>query len=211
MTHLDEDGRPCAHHPPASLPELLALALAGSRAPSFNHDLASRLQGLMMAIDEISEVSGEVPPPVMRAIQTAHGALRDVLALLTINRALTKPPVPSRMLLGDLLARSAERVYVTLHCTTPAVAVDVPPPAMIHALSLVIDVAGGPGRGRTIEATATIDGAAVVISFGASAERPPGSSEALALAAFALERERGSLTCAVSGSRLVVRLPVAPD
>ena len=93
MHHVDEDGHPCTHHAPASTSELLALALVGSRAPSFNHDLASKLQGLMMAVDEISEVSGEVPPPVMRAIQTAQGALRDVLALLTTNRALTKPPV----------------------------------------------------------------------------------------------------------------------
>src|SRR5204862_978267 len=155
--------------------------------------------------------SGEVPPPVMRAIQTAQGALRDVLALLTTNRALTKPPVSSRMSIGDLLTRSAERVYVALQCATPDVTVDVPPPAMIHALSLVLDVAGGPGRGRTVEATAALDGAAIAISFGASSECPPHTSEALALAGFALQRERGSLSCASQGSRLVVRLPIVAD
>jgi hypothetical protein len=142
LAHLDEHGRPCTHHPAATSAPLLALALVGSRAPSFHHDLASKLQGLMMAVDEIGEVSGDVPPPVIRAIDTARGALRDVLSLLGGNRALTKPPIPAATPLGELVARAAERVYVTFHCTPPAVTVEVPPPAMIHALSLVIDVAG---------------------------------------------------------------------
>lgn len=210
-SHLDEHGQPCSHHPVAAHQELLSLALVGSRAPSFHHDLASKLQGLMMAIDEISEVSGEVPPPVLRAIETAHGALREVLALLGTNRALTKAPVAVKTPLGELLARAAERVYVTFRCAAPDATVAVPLPAMIHALSLVIDVAGGPGRGRTVEATAELDGGAIVLSLGASAQPTPSCGEALALAAFVLEREGGSLTCAASGSRLVVRLPVVAE
>ena len=211
LSHLDEHGQPCPHHPVAAESELLALALVGSRAPSFHHDLASKLQGLMMAVDEISEVSGEVPPPVMRAINTAHGALREVLSLLGNNRALTKPPVPVTMSIGELLARSAERVLVTFRCAAPAAVVEVPPPAMIHALSLVIDVAGGPGRGRTVEATAELDAGTVVVALGASSDLVPNSGEALALAAFVLERVGGSLTCAAGGSRLVVRLPAVAE
>ncbi len=209
LSHLDDEGRPCTHHSPAAESELLALALVGSRAPSFNHDLASKLQGLMMAIDEISEVSGEVPPPVLRAIETAHTALREVLALLGTNRALTKVPVPARMPIGELLARAAERVFVTFRCASLAAEVEVPPPAMIHALSLVIDVAGGPGRGRTVEATAELADKTIVVSIGCAAEQPPSSGEALALAAFVLERAGGSLTCAAGGSRLVVCLPAS--
>ena len=211
LAHLDEHGQPCTHHPAASPADLLALALVGSRAPSFHHDLASKLQGLMMAVDEIAEVTGEVPPPVIRAIDTARDALREILALLGGNRALTKAPVPAPTPLGELLARAAERVIVTFRCAAPAVTVEVPPPAMIHALSLVIDVAGGAGRGRTVEATAVHDGAVASISIGAATEVTQGAAEALALAAFALEASGGSLSCAAQGSRLVVRLPAVAE
>jgi hypothetical protein len=165
----------------------------------------------MMAVDEIAEVSGDVPPPVSRAIATAHAALREVLALLGNNRALTKPPVPTPTPLGELLARAADRVFVALHCAVPAVIVDVPPPAMVHALSLVIDVAGGPGRGRTVEARAEHDGTTVTVSIGAAPEPSHGADAALALAAFVLERAGGSLSCAAGGSRLIVRLPAVAE
>lgn len=211
LSHVDEDGRPCSHHAAATPSDLLALALVGSRAPSFHHDLASKLQGLMMAVDEISEVSGDVPPPVLRAIETAHGALREVLALLGTNRALTKPPVATRVPIGDLLSRAAERVFVTFRCVAPPVTVEVPPPAMIHALSLVIDVAGGPGRGRIVEAQAQLEDAMVVVSVGAATETPPSAAAALALGAFVLEGSGGSLSCADAGSRLVIRLPVVTE
>ena len=110
-SHLDEHGQPCSHHPAATDQDLLSLALVGSRAPSFHHDLASKLQGLMMAIDEISEVSGEVPPPVLRAIETAHGALREVLALLGTNRA---PVTVPRTLQGATRTRFVARRRFTL-------------------------------------------------------------------------------------------------
>ena len=72
LRHLDEHGEVCTRHAPVPDGDLLALALVGSRAPSFHHDLASKLQGLMMAIDEIGEVAGDVPPPVMHAIETVE-------------------------------------------------------------------------------------------------------------------------------------------
>jgi len=208
LSHLDEHGNICTRHAHATGSELLALALVGSRAPSFHHDLASKLQGLMMAIDEIGEVSGEIPPPVMRAIDTAQGALREVLVLLNGNRTLTKPPVRTRIPLADLLARAAERVYVNLHDTPTSVSVEVAVPAMTHALALVLDVAGGPGRGRSVEATTVVEAGHAVISIGAASESSHNAGESLAIASFALQRERGTLHCAGEGSRIVVRLPV---
>lgn len=205
LSHLDEHGNICTRHAPAPSSELLALALVGSRAPGFHHDIASKLQGLMMALGEIGEI-GEIPPPVMRAIDTAQVALREVLQLLNANRTLTKPPVRTRIALADLLARAAERVYTNLNDTPTSVTVEVPVPAMTHALSLVLDVAGGPGRGRTVEATTVVEAGHAVITIGASPESPGNAGESLAIASFALQREHGSLRCA--GSSIVLRLPV---
>ena len=207
LTHLDEHGNICTRHAQATTSELLALALVGSRAPGFHHDLASKLQGLMMAIDEIGEVSGDIPPPVMRAIDTAQGALREVLGLLNGNRTLTKPPVRTRIALADLLARAAERVYVNLRDTPTSASVEVPVPALTHALALVLDVAGGPGRGRTVEVTTVVADGQATITIGASSQVAENSAESLALATFALQREHGDLRCAADGSRFVVRLP----
>jgi hypothetical protein len=208
LSHLDEHGNICTRHAPATGSEILALALIGSRAPGFHHDLASKLQGLMMAIDEIGEVSGEIPPPVMRAMETAQGALREVLGLLNGNRTLTKPPVRTRIALADLLARAAERVYVNLHDTPTSVTVEVPVAALTHALALVLDVAGGPGRGRTVEAATVVSEGHATISIGAASQSVEAAGASLAIARFALVREQGDLRCAGDGSRLVVRLPV---
>ena len=55
LDHSGEDGAPCATHPAAELDRILALASLGARASGFNHDLASKLQGVMMALDELDE------------------------------------------------------------------------------------------------------------------------------------------------------------
>jgi hypothetical protein len=205
LTHLDEHGRVCTRHALASADELLSLAAIGARAPSFHHDLASKLQGLMMALDEIGELSGDAPPPLTRAVDTAHATLKEVLALLNANRALTKAPIPVRIAVAHLIARASDRVYVTVRGEIPAAEVTVAVPAITHAMALVLDVAGGPGRGRTVDVTTIVEDAAVVLSFSASSDPPPNAAESLALAGFMLGREHGALSC--SANRLIVRLP----
>ncbi len=205
--HLDETGQVCTRHAASTPDELLALAIVGSRAPSFHHDLASKLQGLMMAIDEVGELAGE-DPPLARALETAHTTLREVLGLLNVNRALTKPPSRSRTTLSEIAARACERVYVNLKAAVPAAELEVSTPSLIHALSLVFDVAGGPGRGRSLVATTELAGGTVTMHLTASPEPPPNAAESLALASFVLAREGGELRCADEGRRFVVRLPV---
>ncbi len=207
--HLDEHGTICTHHPVADADELLALAVVGSRAPSFHHDLASKLQGLMMAVDEIGELAGDASPGVSRAIDTAHTTLREVLALLNMNRALTKAPVKASTTLAEMLTRASERVYVNIAGALPAAALEVSTPSLIHALSLVLDVAGGPGRGRTVAARGEIVDGNVTVTLAASSEPPPNAPASLALAAYVLGREGGELRCGNQGRELCVRLPLA--
>ncbi len=210
--HLDEHARPCARHAPASLESILALATVGSRASGFNHDIASKLQGLMMALDEISELAEGLDAAnresVARATEGAQACLKDVLTILNTNRAMTKPAMRAPVALSDLTARAGERVYVTLQGSLPELDVSVSAPTMIHALSLLFDIAGGPGRGRTIPVDVTRTPTHVSLALAVAATAVP-NPEPLALASFVLARDGGSLHCANDGQRLVIELPIA--
>src|SRR5581483_1744797 len=90
--HVDDAGQPCARHAPVATETLLHLAMVGSRASAFHHDCASKLQGLVMALDELGELSEHGDPQVLRAIEAAMESTKELHALLNMNRALTKPP-----------------------------------------------------------------------------------------------------------------------
>lgn len=210
--HLDETGAPCTRHGTTSWQSLLGLAAVGSRVSGFNHDIASKLQGLMMALDEISEIAEGLDPlhreQVARAAEGAHGCLKEVLDVLNLNRAMTKPPMRSPVALLELTTRAGERVYAALDGTLPDVDVSVHAPTMIQALSLLFDVAGGPGRGRKIPVEVSRSVTHVSLSIAVASTGPP-PPEPLALASFVLARDGGSLHCGDAGQRLVIALPLA--
>lgn len=211
--HLDEDSNRCTHHAAAPLESVLALATIGSRVSGFNHDIASKLQGLMMALDEIGELAEGLDPinrdQVARATEGAQACLKDVLGILNVNRAMTKPPMRAPVALSDLVARAGERVYVTLEGLLPDVDVAVSAPTMIHALALVFDVAGGPGRGRSIPVEVTRTATHVALSLPIASTSTPPPPEPLTLASFVLARDGGSLRCANNSRRFVIELPIA--
>jgi hypothetical protein len=235
--HVDETGGPCAKHPAISPSSLYQLAMVGSRAPAFHHDCASKLQGLVMALDELTELTENGDPQVTRAIETALEASRELNALLNLNRALTRPVPKTMIAVADLVARGAERAGVSIQGALPAVSVNVGVAAMIHALALVIDIAAGTGRGRSLaistsQSSGSVDERSEVAGGGAPDGRAggagvlPGSidlalhmapqqasnaSEPLAIAGFVVSRDGGGrLWCSSSGDRIVIRLPVAP-
>ena len=112
--HVDERGAACAHHASATAEALLQLALVGTRAPGFHHDCASKLQGLLMALDEISELTADGSDDLRSAVEAATEASRELNALLSTNRALTKPPARAPIALGELVSRAAARVAVSV-------------------------------------------------------------------------------------------------
>ncbi len=210
--HLDEHDQPCTHHGHASLEALFAFATVGSRVSSFNHDIASKLQGLMMALDEISEIADGIQPEqrdqVLRATEGAQTCLKDLLVVLNTNRAMTKAPTRAPVSLAELTTRAGERVYVTLQGALPDVDVLVSAPTMIHALALVFDASGGPGRGRTVSVDAARTATHVTLSL-PIASSSPSAPDLLALATFVFARDGGSLHCMDDGRRFVVALPIA--
>lgn len=207
IDHVDETGAPCARHPPASTASLLQLAMVGSRAPAFHHDCASKLQGLLMALDELSELTENGDPQLQRPIEAALHASRELNALLNLNRALTKPASRASIGLAALATQAAERVGVRLSGGLPDVAVSVAIPPVTHGLALAIDVAAGAGRGRTLAVSAAVAGGGVELALRCQAAAPPNASDSLAIATFIMAREGGKLWCAAGGDRLVVRLP----
>lgn len=216
--HVDETGAPCARHPAIAPASLYQLAMVGSRAPAFHHDCASKLQGLVMALDELTELTENGDPQLIRAVETALEASRELNALLNLNRTLTRPATKAAIALDELIARAAERVGVALRGATPAgVMVHVGVAPMIHALSLAIDAAAGTGRGRTLTvttapgttpATTPITGA-IELALHNSPLQAPSAGEAVAIAGFVIARDGGGrLWCSASGDRMMIRLPV---
>lgn len=207
IAHHNEQGQPCTRHAPAAPEQLMNLALVGSRASGFHHDIASKLQSLMMSIDELGELA-EADEQISRVAETALQALREVLALLNLNRALTKPPARTAVALREILERASNRVYVTLVGTLVDTTVNVAAPSTIHAVSLAFDVAAGPGRGRSLAVTAELAAQHVELRLTCSSVTSPESSESLTIATFVLVRDGGSLYCTEDGSQLVLRLPL---
>ena len=213
IDHLDVDGKPCARHPAPTVESILALATVGSRLPSFHHDAASKLQSLVMALDEICELAEAGQDPEMqRAAATATASLRELQTIFNANRALSRATPPVRVSLGELVGRAAERAGLVVHGEIPAVHVEVNVPAMTHAFAVVFDLSAAAIKlGRAVEITVTHAASQVTIATRApagskrSASHP---SELIGIATFALRRDRGELRCA-RDTGFLIRLPAS--
>ena len=213
IAHLDEHGQPCPHHPEATLDALIALAALGARMPTFHHDVASKLQSLVMALDEINELV-DTNPDIRSAADTAHTALRELQQLLQQNRSLAKPPQRARVAIGELVRRGAERFGVKLRGDLPAIDVEVAPASAIHVVGTLLDVvAGGASLGRVVDVSAIAEGGNAIVQLAgpsaAVAKQPPNASATIAIATFVIARDGGSVSCASNGERFVLKLPIA--
>ncbi len=203
LGHLDDSERPCERHR-VDRDTLLHLAAIGSRSPGFNHDIASKIQGLMMAMDEISELVAT--PELELAAETAQTALGELNQLLQQSRAFTKPPVSARCTLQELLTRAAARVGVTLRGAPATQEVEVAVPLVTQAFTLLFDGVAGAARRRVLELGVSSDAGRVELTFPIAIDAVL-IGESLAIAAWIFARERGELRC--SEQAIVVRLPVS--
>ncbi|HEY1547998.1 MAG TPA: hypothetical protein VGG28_09260 [Kofleriaceae bacterium] len=204
--HFDETGRPCTRHSPASPQAMLALALLGSRMPGFHHDVASKLQSLMMALEEVEELADT--DDMRLAAKTASSAVREMQALFNANRSLARPPQRRPTPLRELVAAAAQRAGVRTHGELPAVDVEIGLSSLAHALAIVFDLAAGEQKlGRSLELATRVDGDSIVVELPCAAGTLPASAgETLALASFALLREQGELRC--GPTTFSIRLPL---
>ena len=206
--HLDEDGQPCTQHV-VNRDKLMMYATVGSRASGFHHDTASKLQSLVMSLDEISELIGDEESDVRTATETAQAAVRQLHALLNANRALTKPPQRTASHLPELLQRAAERHAVKLRGELASLVVTVAVPAVTHAFALLLDmIAGAPAGGRHVEIAARTEAGHVTLTLtGGVDPTHPNAAELIAIATYVLAGERGALRC--GPHRFTIELPLA--
>ncbi|MBA3817865.1 MAG: hypothetical protein H0X17_03165, partial [Deltaproteobacteria bacterium] len=196
FVHLDDEGRPCRQHAPATADRLLALATIGSGVSSFNHDIASKLQGLMMALDEIGElVEDRGDDELKQAAASAIASLAEVNQLLTANRALTRTGVCTRVALRDVVAAASRRFNVTVCGELPDGQLEGALALLAHGLGLALDIAAGPGRGRSLDVEATAAGARIELAFSTVTPAAEHAGDHLALAAFAIGQAGGTLCC----------------
>jgi len=207
--HNDENGKPCTRHASAA-DGLLAWAAVGSRISGFHHDTASKLQSLMMALDEATELLGDDRPELAVALETATTAMKEIHALLSENRALAKVPQRKPTPVKELFKRAAARHGVKLLGEIGQETAHVAPPSIIHALAIVLDLSGGSlHTTRAVTVTVTPNGDDLVIDLAGQPLDPAKElvSESISIAAYLLSREDGELRCTPKG--FVVQLPTS--
>ena len=204
MNHLDETGAECTRHA-ANVDALLTFAVIGSRVATFNHDIASKLQGLMMSLDEIDEMLDRIADPhLRRATETAQQAIKEASTLLSANRSLTRSS-KAKLQLRDVVKSASERSGVGVLGSIPDAQADVAA-LTTHALGLALDAIGGTGKNRIVDVVATIQNGRARLVFTSAAEPTKSAGDAFALAAFAIARAGGELRCRDNG--FVVQLPL---
>jgi hypothetical protein len=205
---VDERGEPCSSHRPVRPEVMLTLALVGSRASGLNHDLASKLQGLLMTLEDLTErLADHADPDLHSSAAEASAVAQELAQLVTASRSLTRSSPPSRCPLRELVAASCDRAGVELDTQLIDAELEISEPPVIHALSLIIEVAAGPGRGRALEATCRLAGEQIEIVLTAARQTTGYASEYLALASAILRRHGGDVRC--GAERLVIWLPRA--
>ena len=203
--HLDEAGGPCARHEAPKLDVVLSLALVGSRAQGFNHDLASKLQGLLMALEELDElIAKRGDEDMRRAAADASSATQDLADLLAANRELSRASPRTNQPLRELLQRAGDRSGVVLVGELADVEISAVTSVATQALALALDVAAGPGRGGRLPATCRRLDRHLELEVAVVEPSPPNAAEYLALASEMLRRDGGDLRC--GAGRLVLRL-----
>lgn len=205
--HVDEDGNICTQHA-ANEDAILTLATIGSRVATFNHDLASKLQGAMMALDEIEELLVQVGrPELSRATATAQQSLKEASSLLSASRSLTRSSTKTKVELRALVHAAGGNAQVEVRGEVPDGEIEAVVPLLAQGLGVALDALAGSGRGRSIDVIASRDGARASLVFVSSAQPTKSLGDALVLAAFVIARENGELHCG-RDHRLYVQLPL---
>lgn len=206
--HTGDGGQPCARHGAASLDAVFALAMLGARLTRFQHDIASKLQGVMLSLDEIAEhTAGARDPELARALETATSAAAELERLLAASRSVSRPPLPTRTTVRDLIARASERTGVALVGEPGDIDIECCAPLIAHALAIVIDVASGNDRVRTLAVTAHASATHVELAFATSPAQLDGAATLLAVAAWLLAQHGAELRC--QGDTVIAKLPLS--
>jgi hypothetical protein len=180
------------------------------RLPVFHHDIASKLQGLVMTLDEIAEYA-DTYPDIRQATEIGQAIVRELNQMLNANRALTKPPQRAKVTLEQVVERAAGRQLTKLSGTIAPATIEVAVPLLAHAIVMLIEAVSGPGQGHAVDVASAVDGKQVTLTL----SRPAGvtvkghAADQIAVAAWLVEREGGTLRCSAGEARFQLTLPIA--
>ena len=186
--------------------DILALAVLGARLSRFHHDIASKLQGVMLSLDEIAErAETHGDAELKRAIETASTTLGELNQLLAASRAVVRPPASVKIAVRELIAKAAEKTGVALVGEPGDAELVCCVPQVVHALALVIDTAQGSERLRKLAVAVRVVGDNVELGFATVTPPPEAAAELLALASWLLEQHGGGLRS--EDGRVIAILP----
>lgn len=187
--------------------ELLALALLGSRMGGFNHDLASKLQSLLMGMDELEElVADRGDAELTGALEGVRGAAEELASVLTESRALVRGTL-ARPSVAALVQAAAAQVGVMLTGELdPQWTSEVAHAPVLQALALALDVAAGAGRQRSLAVSGAVR--ATMCELVVTCVTPPTvkGTTLLGIARGALTATGGAL--ALEGATIRIELPL---
>lgn len=131
--------------------DVFALALIGSAAGAANHDLGSRLQSLLMALDEL-EILAETHPDITPLLGALRESTDSAIELLAANRALVRGK-RERIAVADLVTRASRRAGVRVSADGVADSIDGPVEVLVQAIALVIELASAGDPLRIVPVT----------------------------------------------------------
>jgi hypothetical protein len=190
---------------------ILALALVGARARGFHHDLASKLQGLMMAIDEIADRNLLLADDrVQRAVEAAADSMREVQGQLAAFRTLGRGADARGCSLRELVAAGTRAAAVAASGEVPDVAVMATPCAAVQVIAMACELADSTG---TVEvAVDARDADTIEVSVRCRGGGLPElvRADAIAVMTFALGRDGGEVRDGGNGVVMRFRLAAQP-
>jgi hypothetical protein len=215
--HVDESGVPCERHPTGMSSGVLHHALVGSRTQGTHHDLASRLQSLLMAIEEIVELAQQTPKDgdLRIAADTALAALTQANDILAAHRSFARGSGERvRAFVRDLLTRASRRTGVSVDVSSLGdVEINVLPARAEQALALLLEVLGADlvaARKVTAEVEITDTSTVLTLRGGDPGAPRAQATDLVTLASYALGCDHGRLRCGAAGEpdRFIIAYPV---
>jgi hypothetical protein len=213
MGHTTDTGAACERHAPRA-EDLIGPATLGATCFAALHDLASGLQAISAAVDELDATVG-ADPRLRALVDAVIEANETATAMFVAMRNTVRDPGRRRQSveIGHLVRRATQQASgaSTIAGAVPVGDVEVAIPVVAQVLATLIDAAG-----KDAEVTAALGGTAtdvaIVIAAAAAAEPPTTIGATLAIAARALEAQGGTVACGDRDGRPVytVRLPVKP-
>jgi hypothetical protein len=202
--------------------DLVGPATLGTTCFAALHDLASGLQAVSAAVDELDATVG-ADPRLRALVDALIEANEKATAMFVAMRATVRDPGRRKdaVEIGHLVRRAMQQASVTTAAgaaPVPVGEVVVAVPVVAQVLATLIDAAaGGKDGGAEVIATLGDAGTDVSVVIAATAAAPTGDPPAtigatLAIAARAIEAQGGTVACGERDGRATytVRLPVKP-